>query len=143
MDRINLITLSVKDISVSVDFYRKLGLESIIMGDEDEMEIIFFRMKGSKLALYPLDTLATETGADAMDMTHGFNGITLAFNAKSEAEVDHILERAKKSGGIVTREASPTSWGGYSGYFKDPDGYYWEVAYGADWEFDDDDMLII
>ena len=141
MDRINLITLGVKDMSTAVDFYRKLGFEASLVGSEEALEIVFFRMKGSKLSLYPLEKLAEETGQPVPD--GGFNGLTLAYNAKSESEVDQVLKTAGRIGGTVVKEAAPTDWGGYSGYFTDPDGHYWEVAYGADWEFDDNDMLII
>ncbi|CAM4230821.1 VOC family protein [Lacicoccus alkaliphilus] len=143
MDRINLITLGVKDLTESVEFYRNLGFEPSIMGHEDEIEIVFFRMNGSKLALYPMEKLAAETGHEAGFAKGEFNGITLAFNAKSEKEVDRILKDVTMYGGEVVRKAAPTEWGGYGGYFTDLDGYYWEVAYGADWEFDENDMLII
>ncbi|WP_031548200.1 VOC family protein [Salinicoccus luteus] len=143
MNRINLITLGVRHISDAVDFYRKMGFEASIMGHEDAIEIVFFRMNGSKLALYPLEKLAGETGLEAVDTEGRFNGITLAYNAKSKAEVDQVLKRAGEHGGEVISPPAPTEWGGYSGYFADLDGYCWEVAYGADWEFDDNDMLII
>lgn len=143
MDRINLITLGVNDLSASVDFYRNLGLEPSVMGHEEEIEIVFFRMKGSKLALYPIEKLAAETGHESGFVKGKFNGVTLAFNAKSEKEVDRILKDVTNFGGEVIREATPTEWGGYGGYFTDLDGYYWEVAFGSDWEFDENDMLLI
>lgn len=143
MDRINLITLGVKDLSASVEFYRNLGLEPSVMGHDEEIEIVFFKMKGSKLALYPIEKLTVETGHEAGFVKGKFNGVTLAFNAKSEKEVDRILKDVTKFGGEVVREAAPTEWGGYGGYFTDLDGFYWEVAYGSDWEFDENDMLLI
>ncbi|SOC38300.1 VOC family protein [Salinicoccus kekensis] len=143
MDRINLITIGVRDLSASVEFYRNLGLEPSVMGHEAEIEIVFFRMKGSKLALYPIEKLAAETGHESGFVKGKFNGVTLAFNAKSEKEVDRILKDVTNFGGEVIREAAPTEWGGYGGYFTDLDGYYWEVAYGSDWEFDENDMLLI
>lgn len=143
MDRINLITLGVNDLSASVEFYRNLGLEPSVMGHEEKIEIVFFRMKGSKFALYPIEKLATETGHESGFVKGKFNGVTLAFNAKSEKEVDRILKDVTNFGGEVIREAAPTEWGGYGGYFTDLDGYYWEVAYGSDWEFDENDMLLI
>ena len=143
MDRINLITIGVRDLSASVEFYRNLGLEPSVMGHEEEIEIVFFRMKGSKLALYPIEKLSAETGHESGFVKGKFNGVTLAFNAKSEKEVDRILKDVTNFGGEVIREAAPTEWGGYGGYFTDLDGYYWEVAYGSDWEFDENDMLLI
>lgn len=73
----------------------------------------------------------------------GFTGITLAYNAKSENEVDEIIHNVREVGANVVKEPQKLSWGGYGGYFIDPDGYYWEVAYGSFWEFDDSNMLII
>lgn len=143
MNRVNLITLGTADIAASLEFYKKLGFEATVVGDEKVPEIVFFRISGSKLALYPMEKLALETGSDAAFQKGGFNGITLAYNAKSEAEVNRVLKEAADYGGEVTSSAAPTEWGGYSGYFSDLDGYHWEVAYGPDWEFDKNDMLII
>lgn len=142
MDRVNIITLGVKDITASLEFYRKLGFNATVVGDENAPDIVFFRITGSKLALYPLNSLAQETG-EPVGFTRGFNGITLAYNAKSQEEVDRILSEVPEYGGRVTSEAAPTDWGGYGGYFNDLDGYIWEVAFGPDWEFDDNDMLIL
>lgn len=143
MNRINIITLGVSDIKASLEFYRKLGFEASIVGDENMPDIVFFRIDGSKLALFPLEKLAAETGTEMTFTKGGFNGVTLAYNAKSEAEVDEVLMAAETLGARVTSEAAPTEWGGYGGYFIDLDGYMWEVAYGPDWTFDDKDMLII
>ena len=73
----------------------------------------------------------------------GFAGITLAYNAKSMEEVDDVLKRAERAGAVIQKQPKKTDWGGYGGYFTDLDGYYWEVAYGEDWEFDDNNMLVI
>ena len=142
MDRVNIITLGVMDITAALEFYQKLGFNATVVGDENAPDIIFFRINGSKLALYPLNRLAKETGKP-VGFTQGFNGITLAYNAKSQDEVDRILNEVPAYGGKVTSQAVPTEWGGYGGYFSDLDGYIWEVAYGEEWTFDDNDMLII
>lgn len=67
----------------------------------------------------------------------------MAYNAKSIEEVDAILKKAKLAGATIQKEPTKTDWGGYGGYFTDLDGYYWEVAYGEDWEFDESNMLVI
>src|SRR5690625_1940850 len=135
MSRINLITLGVKDIGKSLKFYRDIGFEASVTGDEEKTIIVFFK---------------TESLAKDINEEHppelskgGFSGVTLAYNAKSENEVDDILQSVKEVGAKVVKVPKKLSWGGYGGYFIDPDGYYWEVAYGSNWEFDDSNMLII
>lgn len=145
MNRINLIALGVRDIKKSLKFYRDIGFKAAVRGPEDDPIIVFFDNQGTKLELYPIDLLAkdiNETNPPQI-LSNGFTGITLAYNAKSEEEVDEIFNKLKKLNVEIAKEPVKTSWGGYSGYFKDPDGYYWEVAYGADWKFDENDMLII
>jgi uncharacterized glyoxalase superfamily protein PhnB len=73
----------------------------------------------------------------------GFAGITLAHNTREKHQVGEILERARIAGGTIVKAAQDASWGGYSGYFADPDGYLWEVAWADDWEFNDDGSLVI
>ncbi|OEH94550.1 VOC family protein [Bacillus solimangrovi] len=142
MNRVNLISLGVTDMSQSIKFYRDgLGFETSEEGDNPD--IIFFNNDGTKLALYPLDKLALDIDEKSPPVRGGFSGITLAYNAKSEAEVDAVIEKAKQAGGKIVKTPQKVFWGGYSGYFADPDGYYWEVAYGEFWEFDDNNMLII
>lgn len=67
---------------------------------------------------------------------NGFSGITLAYNGKSKQEVDEVFVKAEKAGAISVKHPEPVFWGGYSGYFRDPNGFYWEVAYGENWQFD-------
>ncbi|WP_431801912.1 VOC family protein [Halobacillus andaensis] len=142
MNRINLITLGVRDMKKSVAFYRD-GLGFSSSETKEEPEIIFFHNPGSKLALYPLEELAKDINEGHPPERSGFSGITLAYNAKSEQEVDEIMSKAESAGARIVKPAQRVFWGGYSGYFADPDGYYWEVAYGELWEFDEDDMLIM
>lgn len=145
MNRINLITLGVKDIGASLQFYRDIGFEASVTGNEEKPIIVFFKNEGSKLELFPIEELAKDINAENPPALSkdGFSGVTLAYNAKSETEVDAILQSVKKVGADVVKEPQTLSWGGYGGYFMDPDGYYWEVAYGSNWEFDDANMLII
>lgn len=142
MNRINIITLGVKDINKSLNFYRDgLGFETSVK--EESPGIVFFNNKGTKLALYPLDELSKDIQENEQLKSKGFSGITFAFNANSIEEVDKVIMQAEKAGGKIVKSPEHVFWGGYSGYFSDPDGYHWEVAYADIWEFDNNEMLII
>lgn len=145
MNRLNLITLGVKDIVKSLHFYRDgLGFDVKVIGTEESPEVVFINNDGSKISLFPLEELIKDIQSpQPISSVAGFNGITLAYNGKSKEEVDEIFVLAEKAGAIIVKKPEIVFWGGYSGYFQDPDGFYWEVAYGADWEFDDNDMLMI
>ena len=122
--RISIITLGVSDLTKSVEFYRDgLGLP-LRPGPE---EIAFFETKGTWLALYPRESLANDTGLPAEGT--GFSGVTLAHNVRSKMEVDALLAQAATVGGTLVKPAQDADWGGYSGYFADPDGHLWEVAW--------------
>ena len=123
--RISIITLSVNDLPRSVAFYRDgLGLT---LFDENTESIAFFRNRGTWLALYPREALADDVGISAEGS--GFSGVTLAHNLRSREEVDALLDVAVSAGAILVKPAQDTLWGGYSGYFSDPDGYLWEIAW--------------
>lgn len=139
--RISIITLGVADIERSYDFYHK-GLGFPTSGTP-EQGIIFFQTSGTCLALYPLEELAKDVSAEQSAERGAFSGITLAHNTRKKEDVDNILQLAEKSGGTIVKPAQDTFWGGYSGYFADPDGYLWEVAYGEMWEFNPDGSLVI
>jgi predicted lactoylglutathione lyase len=144
MNRLNIITLGTKDIVKSHEFFRKLGFDTSVRGTESNPDIIFFRNEGTRIALYPLGELAKDVNQDnPPEIVSGFSGITLAYNAKSNEEVDEVLKRAELAGAVIQKEPQKTGWGGYGGYFIDLDGYYWEVAYGEFWEFDKSNMLVI
>lgn len=123
--RITIITLGVSDLNTAVRFYRDgLGwsLSGASVGD-----IAFFTLTtGIVLALYPRPLLAHDANVED---NGGFGGITLAQNVESEEEVDRFLSDAVKAGGRLIKPAAHTEWGGYSGYFTDPDGHPWEIAY--------------
>ena len=143
MNRINLIALGVRDMKKSRAFYKEV-LGFTTSNDEEDPQVLFFNNQGTKLELYPLEKLAEDI--DEKNPPHiadGFAGITLAYNAKSKAEVDAIFDRIEGGGGKIAKRPQTVFWGGYSGYFQDPDGYYWEVAYADIWKFDENDMLII
>ncbi len=105
--------------------------------------VIFFQTNGVCLALYPLDKLAEDVSPEQSAVRGAFSGITLAHNTRKKEDVDRILKLAEKSGGKIKKPAQDVFWGGYSGYFSDPDGYLWEVAYGDNWAFNPDGSLVI
>ena len=123
--RISIITFGVNDLPRSVEFYRDgLGLPLV---DENTESIAFFRTEGTWLALYPRAALAADVGVDTEGS--GFSGVTLAHNVWSREEVDTMLAVAVSAGAKLVKPAEDVFWGGYSGYFSDPDGYLWEIAW--------------
>ncbi len=122
--RISLITLGVAELAASIRFYRD-GLGLPLRDGPDG--IAFFETSGTWLSLYPRETLAEDALTDPAGS--GFRGFTLAHNVGSPAEVDALLEQAARAGGEIAKPAEEASWGGYSGYFRDPDGFLWEVAW--------------
>jgi hypothetical protein len=98
-----------------------------------------FPLGGIVLSLYPRKLLADD--ATVKDEATGFSGITLAYNAKSEKEVEEVLEHVKKLGATIVKPAQKVFWGGYSGYFKDLDGHLFEVAFNPFWKLDTNDNL--
>lgn len=144
MNRINLICLGVKDMEKSLQFYKSIGFKT--SEEKTNPVIVFFNNQGSRLELYPREELAKdidEKNPPALLQENTFCGITLAYNAKSEKEVDEIMALAVQNGALLAKHPQKVFWGGYSGYFQDPNGYYWEVAYGPNWQFDENDMLVI
>ena len=122
--RINIVTLGVKDLEASTRFYEKgMGLPRM----EYNGAISFFQLSGSWLALYPWDALAED--ATVPSNGEGFRGVTLAQNVTSKEEVNQVLDQAIQAGGKLIKPAQDVFWGGYSGYFADPDDHLWEVAW--------------
>ncbi len=122
--RISIITLGVSDLARSVRFYQDgLGLPLRERSDV----IAFFETKGTWLALFPRGALAAD--ANVSSDGSGFRGFSLAHNVRTRQDVEATLKQAEASGGNITKPAQETSWGGYSGYFTDPDGNLWEVAW--------------
>lgn len=123
--RLNIVTLGVNNLDRAVNFYKEgLGwpLSSISGGDF----AIFKICTGTALALYPRHLLAMDACVEDLG---GFGGITLAQNVLSKEEVDGALSQAVLAGGTLLKAARNIEWGGYSGYFADPDGHPWEVAW--------------
>ena len=123
--RISIITLGVSDLQRAIRFYRD-GLR-LLMRDTPGDDIAFFETSSTWLALFPRANLAGE--AAIPDDGQGFKGFTLAHNVRTRTEVDQVLSEAESAGAVITRPAKDASWGGYSGYFSDPDGFIWEVAW--------------
>lgn len=127
----------------SIKFYRD-GLGFMTQEKDNNPEVIFFSTSGTKFELYPLELLTKDINNDnPPEIGSGFGGITLAYNAKSKQEVIDIIELARKAGAKIVKEPQDVFWGGYHGYFSDLDGYYWEVAWGPNFKFDDNNMLIL
>lgn len=123
--RISIITLGVSDLGRSVKFYRdSLRLPTNYKEGEG---IAFFQLKGTWLALYPSDFLAEDALLPAERSR--FGGFTLAHNVASPADADAVIAEALAAGATLLKPAADTFWGGYSGYFADPDGHPWEVAW--------------
>ncbi|HAI96938.1 MAG: glyoxalase [Cycloclasticus sp.] len=138
--RISIITLGVSSLEKSYQFYTALGFPS---SKTPEDGIVFFKTAGVCLALYPLEALAKDVSPDFDSNRSGFSGVTLSHNTTSKAEVDTVLGLAKRAGAKIEKPAQEVFWGGYSGYFSDPDGHLWEVAYGDCWAFNEDGSLVI
>ncbi|MBE2213097.1 MAG: VOC family protein [Opitutaceae bacterium] len=138
--RITLITLGVADVDRSIRFYRD-GLGFSTSAKEGD-PIAFFATAGVRLAVYPLDKLAEDIGP-GVHAAKGFSGITLAHNVRRKEQVAEVLALAARAGGTIVKPAQDVFWGGYSGYFADPDGYFWEVAWAEQFQFDANGMLVI
>lgn len=124
--RISMITLGVSDLERSVRFYEQgLGLPRM----PSPPEVAFFTLNGSWLGLFGRDALALDAGVEHRGDSARFAGFSLAHNLHSPAEVDALMAQAEAAGATVTKAAQKTEWGGYAGYFADPDGYLWEIAH--------------
>jgi len=122
--RISMITLGVRDIATAVKFYEAgLGFPRM----ESPPEVAFFTLNGSWLGLYSRNALAED--ATVPPEGNGFEGFTLSHNVSSEEEVEKVMGQALAAGATLVKAAQKVFWGGYSGYFKDPDGHLWEIAH--------------
>jgi catechol 2,3-dioxygenase-like lactoylglutathione lyase family enzyme len=134
--RLSLVTLGVADLARARRFYEDgLGWKR---GNTEE-GIAFYQMPGAILALWSRPSLAEDAGVT--DSGARFSGMVLAYNARSRAEVDAVLVEAVAAGGVLRKPAHETFWGGYSGYFADPDGHLWEVAHNPFWPIAEDGAI--
>ena len=132
ISRMTILTLGVADLRKATMFYENV-LDTPPNRSYDG--VTFIELPGTWLALYPLENLAKDISPEVPITDSGFSGITLAHNAHSKDDVIAIVERARSVGARVVKEPQETFWGGFSGYFADLDGYYWEVAWGPMFEF--------
>ncbi|WP_371102192.1 VOC family protein [Streptomyces sp. PU_AKi4] len=135
--QVNLVTLGVEDLEVSRRFYSHgLGWTPLL----DMKEIVFYQIgSGLALALFPLADFGTDTGHPATAGTP----FTLAQNLDSPAEVDKAVQRARAAGATVLKEPQRAAFGGYHGYFADPDGHRWEVCHNPGWSVADDGTVTL
>jgi catechol 2,3-dioxygenase-like lactoylglutathione lyase family enzyme len=135
--RVSLVTLGVRDLARARRFYEALGWKT---GAEPDDDVAFFQAGRMVLALWGRDQLAEDTGVEDGG---GWGGVTLAYNTRSPAEVDDVMQEAEAAGATITRPAGETFWGGYSGAFADPEGHAWEVAHNPHWTLDEDGSIRI
>ena len=135
--RVSLISLGVGDLARSKAFYEQLGWR----GQEVE-RTVFFQAGGMALVLWGRDELAADAGLPAHESA-AFSGMALAQNVRSAAEVDAVIHAARAAGATVTREPAETFYGGYAGYFADPDGHLWEIAFNPGFTLADDGTLTL
>lgn len=129
--RLSVVTLGVADLERSRRFYEDgLGWKRA----NTSKAIVFFQLNGAVLALFPREHLAED--AQVSSEGSGFRAITLAHCARSREEVDEVLAEAEKAGARIVKPAQMVFWGGYSGYFADPDDHLWEVAWNPHWTLD-------
>lgn len=137
--RVSLVTLGVEDLERALGFYRDgLGWPLSSVGSED---VAFFRTGGVVLALYRRNLLADDVGVPAEGT--GFSGVTLAHNVVEREDVDTVLDEATVAGATLVKAAEDIFWGGRSGYFADPDGHLWEVAWNPGFPFAPDGTLVL
>jgi predicted lactoylglutathione lyase len=138
--RVSIVTLGVTDLKRSREFYERLGWRRGMSAAEAD-GIVFFQAGGMALALYPRHELAKD--ANVASEGQGFNAISLAYNARTRAEVDSVLKEAAAAGAKILKPAQEAFWGGYSGYFSDPDGFLWEVAWNPSFPIAEDGSIRI
>ena len=125
---VSVITLGVRDFARASSFYvGRLGWP--VHQEDDNWVCILLGGGATAFTLYPWDELAED--ARVSPKSDGFRGVTLAYNVRSKERVDEVLAEAEQAGGSIVKPAQSTSWGGYGGYFADPEGYLWEIATGA------------
>jgi predicted lactoylglutathione lyase len=136
--RVNLVTLGVIDLERETRFYQALGWR--LSGSSVAGEVSFFDLSNVVLAVWGYTSLAEDAHVQAGEPPE-FRGVASAINVGTEAEVDEVIAAAVDAGGSVAKLAHKADWGGYSGYFADPEGHLWEVAYNPYWPLDDNGLV--
>jgi catechol 2,3-dioxygenase-like lactoylglutathione lyase family enzyme len=134
--RLHIVTLAVADLPTAVEFYTALGWSKASSSFE---EIAWFDVGGCWLGLFPRDELAADAGVEA---SSGF-AVTFAINFESPQAVDDAMAAAQTAGAVVTQPAARVEWGGYRGYFADPDGHLWEIAHNPNFPIEPDGSIVI
>jgi catechol 2,3-dioxygenase-like lactoylglutathione lyase family enzyme len=134
--RATLITLGVRDVERAARFYAALGMKRGVKAAKD---VAFFEAGGVVLAVWGRADLAKDAGLE--DSKPGFSGVALAFNVSDEASVDTTLQAAEKAAGRIVKPGGRAFWGGYTGYFADPDGHLWEVAHNPGFPLDESGQI--
>lgn len=135
--RISLVTLGVRDLARARRFYEALGWRG-----QEVQETVFFQAGGHAVVLWGRDKLAADVGVDDFD-AGGFEGVALAHNVRDRDEVDAVVAAAEAAGATVTRGPAETFYGGYAGYFTDPDGHAWEIAHNPGFTLAGDGSITI
>lgn len=134
--RITVITIGVNDLEKSLHFYRdglRFPTEGIIGKEFEYGAVVFIQLQDNlRLALWPRKSIAHDSGLSITPASP--TEMTLGHNVSSKAEVDAVMDQAKSAGAVIVKPAHDTFWGGYSGYFQDPDGHLWEVVWNPEWE---------
>jgi catechol 2,3-dioxygenase-like lactoylglutathione lyase family enzyme len=130
--RINIVSLGVRDLDRAVKFYTDMGWKK---SSASEGNIVFFQLGGLVMGLYPKHLFEEDTTVPFNK--DGYSPFSLAYVTQNEKEVDEVLALAVKNGAKLLKPAQKVFWGGYSGYFADPDGFLWEVAHAPFFEFDE------
>jgi hypothetical protein len=137
---ISLVTLGVNDLARSIAFYEALGFARRMRAAAG---VGFFQAGACTLAVWPADELGQDANVAGNTPAPAFRGVALAWNCRSEADVDATIAKALQAGGTVPKPPRKTSWGGYAGYFADPDGHLWEVAHNPGFALADDGRVTV
>lgn len=135
--RVTLVTLGVSDLERSKEFYAKLGWRIA----EEQPSVIFYQLNGLALGLFPFDALAEDQGRPGQEL--GVGGSTFAITFATEIEVDQAFAAAIAAGATLLKSPEKVFWGGYSGYYSDPDGHVWELAMNPFWPLNKDGSLTL
>lgn len=136
--RISLITLGVEDVARATEFYERLGWKKSAASQE---AVTFIQLKGTVLGLFSRQSLAED--AHVENTPKGFSGVTLAHNVASERGVDAVYKFALSCGATPVKAPEKVFWGGYSGYFADPDGHLWEIAHNPFFPLDKEGHVVL
>jgi len=138
--RVSLITLGVADLARAVAFYESVLGWKVAAHPPG---VAFFDLGGLVFALYPHDELAHDMGLASATHSGGYEGFALAHNLRSEQEVDALFAHLQRQGATIVKPPQKAEWGGYSGYFADPDGHKWEVAHNPFWTVGADGRIVL